>query len=488
MFLKPVPRHIAYEHLALLVVAIPAFVVGANLNRLYLARANERVKEEVWNILKAVGLSIAVLLTVSFVIQYRELSRLWVLLLAGSMTLMLVIERQIARKMFAKLRATGQISRRIVIVGTDAQAVGLLHTYERRPDLGYKVVGFVGDDDLGRRGGVEVLGPITDVVRILHEQQAVGVVVSLPSVGHEEVNTLTRKLTEEGFHVALSSSLHDIDITRLRPQELDGRTMIYVEPVVRGGWHAMAKRAFDIVLASTILLLSSPLLVAAMIAVRLDSPGPVFFSQIRVGRNGETFKLTKLRTMVVDAEARKAELAHLNEVDGALFKIKDDPRITKVGRVLRKLSIDELPQLFNVLQGTMSMVGPRPALPDEVAQWDDEVAERLSVLPGLTGMWQVSGRSDSVVRDLQAARPVLRRQLVARARRAHLCTNGRRRADRPRRRLTRPTRRFERTTSAALRPARLDRCRATPLTSPAQRSRRRSGATPSLLARVAGIT
>ena len=297
--------------------------------------------------------------------------------------------------MFARLRASGQISRRIVIIGTDAHAVGLMHTYERRPELGYTVVGFVGDGDLGRRGGVEVLGPVSDIDRILHEQHAVGAVVSLASVGQDEVNSLTRRLTENGFHVALSSSLRDIDITRLRPQDLDGRTLIYVEPVVRGGWRAVAKRTFDLVLATTILVLSAPILLAAMIAIRIDSKGPVFFKQVRVGRHGETFRLIKLRTMGVDAEERKADLAHLNEADGALFKIREDPRITRVGRVLRKLSIDELPQLFNVLQGTMSMVGPRPALPDEVAKWDDEVVERLRVLPGLTGMWQVWGRSDA---------------------------------------------------------------------------------------------
>ena len=118
--------------------------------------------------------------------------------------------------------------------------------------------------------------------------------------------------------------------------------------------------------------------------------------------------------MVIDAEARKADLTHLNEADGALFKIKDDPRVTKVGGWLRKLSIDELPQLWNVLEGSMSMVGPRPALPDEVAEWDDEVVERLRVFPGLTGMWQVSGRSDTSFDDLQASRSLLRRQLVAR--------------------------------------------------------------------------
>jgi exopolysaccharide biosynthesis polyprenyl glycosylphosphotransferase len=393
--LRPVPRYIAYQHLALMVIAVPCFVVGAGVNRMYQARANEQQNEELRNIVKAVGISIGGLLAVSFAMQYRDLSRLWVVLLGGSMTLALTIERQIARGIFAKMRSSGQISRRIVIVGTDAHAIGLLHTYERNPGLGYKVVGFVGDDELGRRGGVEVLGRICDLNRVLHEQHAVGVVVSLASVESDDVNLFTRRLTEDGFHVALSSSLRDIDVSRLRPQQLDGRTMIYVEPVVRGGWHAMAKRVFDVALSSMILLLSSPILLVAMVAVRLDSKGPIFFSQVRVGRNGELFRLTKLRTMVVDAEERKASLAHLNEVDGALFKIKHDPRITKVGHVLRKLSIDELPQLFCVLRGTMSMVGPRPALPDEVAQWDDEVIERLRVLPGLTGMWQVHGRSDS---------------------------------------------------------------------------------------------
>ncbi len=393
--IRPVPRYIAFQHLGLLLVAMPCLAVGAGFNRLYQARANERSNEEIGNILKAVGVSIAGLVTASFALQYGDLSRLWVLLLAGSMAAALVIERQIARNIFAKLRVRGEIARRIVIVGTDPHAIGLMHTYQRNPGLGYQVVGFVGDDDLGQRGGVEVLGQISDLNRVLHEQQAVGVVVSLASVESDDVNSFTRRLTEAGFHVALSSGLRDIDVTRLRPQQLDGRTMIYVEPVLRGGWRGAAKRVFDIALASVLLVLSAPVLLAAVIAIRFDSKGPVFFSQVRVGRNGELFTLTKLRTMVVDAEERKAALAALNESDGALFKIRNDPRITKVGRILRKLSIDELPQLFCVLQGTMSMVGPRPALPSEVEQWDDDVVERLRVLPGLTGMWQVSGRSDS---------------------------------------------------------------------------------------------
>jgi exopolysaccharide biosynthesis polyprenyl glycosylphosphotransferase len=256
-------------------------------------------------------------------------------------------------------------------------------------------VGFVGDDVIGPRGGVSVLGGLDQLGQILHDHDAVGVVVSLASIDDAQVNLLTRRLTDAGYHVALSTALADIDVTRLRAQQIDGRTMMYVEPVIRNGWRAIAKRAFDLVSASVVLIVTSPIWLAAAAAIAIDSRGPVLFRQRRVGRDGKLFTMTKLRTMTVDAEQRKEELADQNEADGALFKIHDDPRITRVGKVLRKLSIDELPQLLSVISGTMSMVGPRPALPDEVDQWDDTLCERLRVPPGLTGMWQISGRSDS---------------------------------------------------------------------------------------------
>jgi len=231
--------------------------------------------------------------------------------------------------------------------------------------------------------------------RILAATGVVGVIVSLSSVDHDDVNTLTRRLTDDGYHVALSSLLTDIDVNRLRPQGLGERTMVYVEPVLRGGWRAVAKRAFDLTVAFMILILSAPLWVIAMIAIKLDGRGPVFFRQERVGRYGAPFTMTKFRTMEVDAHARRAELADKNEADGPLFKMADDPRITRVGGILRKYSIDELQQLFSVIVGDMSMVGPRPALYEEVDDWDESLRERLRVLPGLTGMWQVSGRSST---------------------------------------------------------------------------------------------
>ncbi len=392
---KPVPFFVVVDHGILVLASLPAFAIGAGFNRLYRARANERRLEEAFNVFKAVGFGVSWMLLVALGAQYTDLSRLWVAALAVCVTGSILIERGIARSMFTRLREQGRLQRRIVIVGTDAHAIGLMHTYERNPSLGYRVVGFAGDDDIGARGGVEVLGPIDDLLPMLKKQNAVGVVVSLNSVDADMVNALTRQLTDEGYHVALSSSLRDIDVTRLRPQTLDGRTMIYVEPVVRGGWRGAAKRMFDVTLALTVMILTLPIQIVSGFAIAVSSRGPVFFRQIRVGKDGELFEVLKFRTMFVDAEKRKAELMEHNEADGPLFKMRNDPRITRVGRVLRKLSIDELPQLFCVLIGSMSMVGPRPALPSEFDQWDDEIRDRLRVLPGLTGMWQVSGRSDS---------------------------------------------------------------------------------------------
>jgi exopolysaccharide biosynthesis polyprenyl glycosylphosphotransferase len=383
------------HHLLLMFSSLPGFALGGAMARLHQARANERPSEEAANIVRTVAVGVALLVILAFGLQFKELSRLWITLVGIGVAGALLVERRIARTVFMRLRASGRLTRKIVIVGTDAHAIGLLHTYQRNPALGYEVLGFVGDDDIGERGGVKVLGPIEQLEQILFTEGAIGVVVSLSSVGQDEVNVLTRRLTDLGYHVALSSSLSDIDVTRLRPQQVDGRTMIYVEPVIRNGWRALAKRTFDLAAAGVTLVATSPLLLGAMIAIKLDSRGPIFFRQVRVGRDGQPFTVLKLRTMVVDAEARKAELFALNEVDGPLFKMTHDPRVTRPGRMLRKLSIDELPQLICVLRGTMSLVGPRPALPSEVEQWDGPLRERLRVLPGLTGLWQVSGRSDS---------------------------------------------------------------------------------------------
>jgi exopolysaccharide biosynthesis polyprenyl glycosylphosphotransferase len=246
-----------------------------------------------------------------------------------------------------------------------------------------------------------VLGPVERTLDIVRQAQASGVVIAASALDLASTNRLVRELTEAGVHVELSSSLRDIASNRLIMRPLGRFPVVYVEPVRRSGWRSHAKRCFDLAMATVALVLMAPVLFLCALAIKLDSAGPVVFKQERVGRHGRRFRVYKLRTMVVDAEAQLANIAHLNEADGPLFKVRNDPRITRVGRFLRKTSLDELPQLVNVLRNEMSMVGPRPALPREVLEWDEELRNRLRVRPGITGMWQVNGRSDTTFEDYQ---------------------------------------------------------------------------------------
>jgi exopolysaccharide biosynthesis polyprenyl glycosylphosphotransferase len=382
-------------HMMLAVLSFPIWPISLFLNKLYLARAVERQTEEIRRIIYASLMGVGFIVGASFVAQFYTLSRLWVMSVLAFVPLCLLIERTMARRIFARLRQEGLIRRRVLVVGTDAEAIGLVHAMQRNPSLGYEAVGFVGPDDIGARGGCSVLGGFDDTKAVLEHSGANGVMISLASVEPTLVNRLTRQLTDGGYHVALSSGLRDIDIVRFRAQDIGGHTLVYVEPTMRDGWRAVAKRIFDVTLSIVALVLASPILLVAAIAIKLDSKGTVLFDQERVGRDGKSFRMIKLRTMVADADARKAELADQNEADGPMFKMANDPRITKVGAILRKLSIDEIPQFINVLRGEMSIVGPRPALSAEVEQWTEDVHERLRVLPGITGMWQVSGRSDT---------------------------------------------------------------------------------------------
>ncbi|MGW2839109.1 exopolysaccharide biosynthesis polyprenyl glycosylphosphotransferase [Streptomyces sp. NPDC001493] len=201
-------------------------------------------------------------------------------------------------------------------------------------------------------------------------------------------------LHEGGIALCVLSALTGIATTRVRPASVAGMTLLHVTPPLRQGPQPALKAVLDRSGAVFGLVLLAPLLLAVALGVRLSSRGPVFHRQIRHGRHDRPFTMWKFRTMVVDAESRKAELTGANEVDGPLFKMRRDPRVTAIGRALRRTSIDELPQLFNVLRGDMSLVGPRPPLPEEAADYDDRERRRLAVKPGLTGLWQVSGRSD----------------------------------------------------------------------------------------------
>ncbi|WP_421119146.1 sugar transferase [Aquihabitans daechungensis] len=311
------------------------------------------------------------------------------------------LEREIARRMFLRLRSAGRMTRSVIIAGANPEGRDIAAMLQAEPWLGYEVVGFVDDHAPGREPvpGVPLLGGVAELPGILHEYPNASVIVAASAVESAVTNRLARDLLDQGVHVELSSTLRDISSQRLTVRPLGRFPIVYVEPVTRGGWRAWAKRTFDLVGAGGLLILTAPIQLVVAIAVKLDSKGPVLFRQVRVGRDSEPFSVLKIRTMVVDAEARLAELRELNEADGPLFKMADDPRITRVGRFLRVTSLDELPQLWNVMRGDMSLVGPRPALPHETEEWDALLTQRLRVKPGITGMWQVSGRSDTTFED-----------------------------------------------------------------------------------------
>jgi exopolysaccharide biosynthesis polyprenyl glycosylphosphotransferase len=284
-----------------------------------------------------------------------------------------------------------------VIVGANEEGWDLYHLVANHPELGFRVCGVVGNPSEVTDRGYDVpwLGDTAHAVEAVSAAGANGVLVAASALPSTQLNRVVRDLLVAGVHVHLSSGIRGIDYRRVRSHPLAHEPLFYLEPISLARWQLVVKRALDLALATIGLVLASPVLAACALAIKLHDRGPVFFRQERVGLDGRTFTIMKLRTMVVDAEARLAEVAARNQRDGVLFKLANDPRVTPVGRFLRATSLDELPQLINVVRGHMSLVGPRPALPVEVAQFDEELLARQRVRPGITGLWQVEARDSA---------------------------------------------------------------------------------------------
>lgn len=276
-------------------------------------------------------------------------------------------------------RRRGLSCQRVIIVGRNAEAHALQDLLRDNPGMGLVPVAMV---------------PAEEVRQALELQGARTVLVAVSAIDKDTLNRLVRQLLDAGVHVQLSCGLAGFDYRRLRPSPVAHEPLFYLEPLTTSNRQQVGARLFDIVGASVALMLSSPLLLLAAVGIKLQDRGPVLFRQERIGRGNRPFTLYKLRTMVPNADGRLAALAGQNRRTGPLFKADHDPRVTPLGRFLRATSIDELPQLFNVLNGTMSLVGPRPALAHEVSQFDQGLLARHRVRPGMTGLWQVEARHD----------------------------------------------------------------------------------------------
>lgn len=307
---------------------------------------------------------------------------------------LLVVWRSAFRAWLNEARLRGRYRRRTVLVGGGVELSRLASVITTHRELGMDLVGMISPDGTSSVGECPWLGPVDRAEEIVMVQRITGVVMSSGSIEPERFNALVRNLQASGVNVFLHTGVTGINARRLQPTAMAHEPVFMVEPLKLSRLDASAKRAFDLVVASVLVAVLAPVFVAIAVAVKLSDLGPVFFRQTRVGRHGREFKVMKFRTMHVDAEARLAELAAANERSGPLFKMERDPRVTGVGRWLRASSLDELPQLLNVLKGEMSLVGPRPALPQEVEQFSDEVRNRELVMPGITGLWQVEARDN----------------------------------------------------------------------------------------------
>ncbi|MGH8791312.1 MAG: sugar transferase [Stackebrandtia sp.] len=374
------------------------WILALALNGAYEARYLFVGTDEYQRVARAGLAMTATTALVSFAFEVPT-SRAFVLIALPAAVAVSVAARFGWRRWLHTVRAQGRCVRRVVLVGHEGPVATLTQQLRREHFHGMNVVGACVPG--GRAAGpllefdARVYGDFGGVGQAVAAARADTVIVlSCPELDGAALRRMAWRLERGDVDLIVASALVDVAGARTTVRPVDGLPMLHVEHARLSGPRRLVKEIFDRCGAAVLLLLLAPLLAATAAAVRWSSPGPVLFTQTRVGRDGREFVIWKFRTMYADAERRLVELAHLNESDAVLFKIRADPRVTRAGRVLRRLSLDELPQLWNVLRGDMSLVGPRPPLPSEVAVYPDYVHRRLAVKPGLTGLWQISGRSD----------------------------------------------------------------------------------------------
>jgi exopolysaccharide biosynthesis polyprenyl glycosylphosphotransferase len=389
-------RHLPYPGpvSALPIIWVVALLVASAYDRRFLVTG----PEEFQRVLNAgVWLLAAIALTSFF--THADLSRGFVAIVVPLITLLTLAARYTARQVLHRKVAGGRYLHRVLVAGSADEVRDLIRHMRRAPYAGYDVVGacLAGDTTAIALPDVmvPVVGPVSgvcDAARLLGADTiAIAGTGALPD---RELRRLSWKLEGTGTELVVAPSLTDIAGPRIRVRPVHGLPLLIVEEPEFSGIKRLLKETVDRSMAAVLLAGLSPLLLGTAVAIRLTSPGPALFCQQRLGRLGRPFVFWKFRTMRVDAERELGSLLQMNEHDGALFKIRADPRVTSLGRWLRRYSIDELPQLWNVLRGSMSIVGPRPCLPAEIEGHEADVRRRLLVKPGMTGLWQVSGRSD----------------------------------------------------------------------------------------------
>jgi exopolysaccharide biosynthesis polyprenyl glycosylphosphotransferase len=350
-----------------------------------------------WAVVRAVATSLALLLTLLFIFKIQYVSRAIVIMFAFLDSLALFGIRLWVVWHFRRSLRDGNSYLQVLIIGTGNRAVRLAKALQQNSEWGLHIVGHLDTDKslVGTRvSDAEVLGIVDDISSILKDHVIDEVILAIPRAMIPGVEKIAYACEEEGVRFRVMADVFDVQVARMELVEFAGLPLLTLHPVARDEWKDILKRMMDLVISVSSLPVLLPLTAAIAIAIRLDSPGPVFFIQQRVGLNKRLFPMFKFRTMVDGSDRMQKEFEHMNEAKGPIFKITNDPRITRVGGFLRRKSLDELPQIFNVIRGEMSLVGPRPMSIRDVDLFDKGIQrKRFSVKPGITCLWQVSGRS-----------------------------------------------------------------------------------------------
>ena len=385
------------EYAFLLVLILPIWGLLLYTAGFYRSHRTTPLVEEIWGATKVAFGGTAMLALLVYGLRLEFVSRFF-LLVFGIVNFTLLATEKVALRLISRwVRARGLNFRTVLIAGTGQKAAQLGDFVEAHPHWGFRVIGYLDDDNGGeirRANRWPCLGKVTDLEAVLMREvvDELIFVIEKGKLGEYENALVVAERHGVRAHVSLDIFPHVL----ARPvlEELDGIALLSFTTTPANPGQLAAKRAIDFAFSLVFFLVTAPIQAIAAVLIKVSSPGPVFFRQVRCGLNGRHFTLLKFRTMDLGAQERLHEVSHLNEMSGPVFKVSRDPRLTPVGRLLRRLSIDELPQLWNVILGDMSLVGPRPPLPEEVARYEPWQRRRLSMKPGITCLWQVSGRSN----------------------------------------------------------------------------------------------
>ncbi len=383
-----------------LLIVLPAWSVLLSYFGLYKSQRFRTAINGLWIIIKVAVLGGLILNTALFALKVEFISRLMVVVFGVSNVFLLSLWRATVRLAAHYVRKHDYNYRNILLACTGDKGKDLIEIIENQKAWGLNIVGVACDDRTSETlFGYPVLGSISEIPQIIHRQPVDEVMFCLPKSMLDELEDMFLLLEDEGINARVMLNFFPHLVAKVQLEELHGIAFLTFTTVPTDEFMLTVKRALDLSISCLLLVLLSPLLLVTAVMIKLTSPGPVLFRQERIGLHGRKFILYKFRSMYKDAEERKRALLDSNEMDGPVFKMKNDPRITPLGRFLRRSSIDELLQLWNVLNGDMSIVGPRPPLPGEVKQYERWQRRRLSMKPGLTCLWQISGRNKIGFKD-----------------------------------------------------------------------------------------